>query len=50
MELLIDVDPGWQMDLNLLETYLKENTLLIEGISYSFHNQQTHQQLCLLMF
>jgi dTDP-4-amino-4,6-dideoxygalactose transaminase len=40
------VDPkGWQMDLDLLETYLKENTLLkeIEGISYSFHNQQTHQ-------
>jgi perosamine synthetase len=38
--ILIDINPKtWQMDLNLLESYLKENTIEkeVEGIFYSFH-------------
>ncbi|WP_438966811.1 LegC family aminotransferase [Flavobacterium sp.] len=38
--ILIDLNPKtWQMDLNLLESYLKENTIEkeVEGIFYSFH-------------
>jgi perosamine synthetase len=49
--ILIDVDPkSWQMDLNLLETYLKENTLLkeVEGISYSFH-KSTNKRIKAIM-
>lgn len=38
--ILIDVDPkNWQMDLNLLQTYLNDNVTLkeIDGKKYSFH-------------
>lgn len=38
--ILIDIDPKtWQMDLNLLDAYLKENSTEkeVEGILYSFH-------------
>lgn len=38
--ILIDVDPqSWQMDLNLLESFLKENVIVkeVDGNIYSFH-------------
>ena len=38
--ILIDVDPkSWQMDLNLLDSFLKENVIIIEseGVFHSYH-------------
>jgi len=38
--ILIDVDPkSWQMDLNLLKSFLQENVILkeVDGVTYSFH-------------
>lgn len=49
--ILIDVDSQtWQMDLNLLETYLKENTVekAVEGVLYSFH-KDTHKRIKAIM-
>ena len=49
--ILIDIDPKtWQMDLNLLDAYLKENTTKkeVEGILYSFHNV-THKRIKAIM-
>jgi len=49
--ILIDVDAqSWQMDLNLLEQYLKENTIAKEvmGSSYSFH-KETNKRIKAIM-
>lgn len=49
--ILIDVDPAsWQMDLNLLESYLKENVIVkeIDGNSFSFH-KSTNKRIKAIM-
>ncbi|MCL6460334.1 MAG: LegC family aminotransferase [Flavobacterium micromati] len=49
--ILIDVDvKSWQMDLNLLEQYLKENTIVKEvmGSSYCFH-KETNKRIKAIM-
>lgn len=49
--ILIDVDAqSWQMDLNLLEHYLKENSVAKEvmGVTYSFH-KDTNKRIKAIM-
>ncbi|MEZ7500382.1 LegC family aminotransferase [Flavobacterium sp. Arc3] len=49
--ILIDVDPkSWQMDLDLLDAYLRDNTIEkeVEGISYSFH-KSTNKRIKAIM-
>jgi aminotransferase in exopolysaccharide biosynthesis len=49
--ILIDVDPAsWQMDLNVLESFLKENVILkeIDGNTFSFH-KSTNKRIKAIM-
>jgi perosamine synthetase len=49
--ILIDVDPkSWQMDLNLLESFLQENIILkeVDGDTYSF-NKLTNKRIKAIM-
>lgn len=49
--ILIDVDPdSWQMDLDVLESYLKENVIVkeIDGNSFSFH-KSTNKRIKAIM-
>jgi aminotransferase in exopolysaccharide biosynthesis len=49
--ILIDVDPkSWQMDLNLLESFLQENVILkeVDGVTYSFH-KSTNKRIKAIM-
>lgn len=49
--ILIDVDPAsWQMDLNLLESFLKENVIVkeVDGSIYSFH-KSTNKRIKAIM-
>lgn len=49
--ILIDVDPAsWQMDLNVLESFLKENVIVkeIDGDTYSFH-KSTNKRIKAIM-
>jgi perosamine synthetase len=49
--ILIDVDPAsWQMDLNVLESFLKENVIVkeIDGNTFSFH-KSTNKRIKAIM-